>query len=309
MTAEMLKSFFHAPIWFQSMIVFCLAQFKLRYCTVRFQVLKCVKVHCLQERQSPAITLGTLVSRCEFIWFMQLRWELHADGQWKVKDVRVAPEFPEEGVLPVGQLVRRTDWENIEGELGMQRGEISFRDFMLWANQDSTDAPPGFRYLSRYADTLARIHDLPITPVQLTPRSAGSGSISLEQAEIVARGRRSIIIRLHPGDEYVVKIGRDSSIETEHRMHQLIDREKCQYLRAAVPGMVGTVEGAGAGLSFIGLELYCDQISRADLHADAAKSRYMEQVNAHTLCARDVSCDSNSWLSLCCFAPCNADIF
>lgn len=243
------------------------------------QVLKSVKVHGLHESESPTTTLGALISRCEFVWFMELDWELEADGEWRVKRVRVAPEFPESSVQPRGQLVSRTDWEHIEEELSMHRGQITFRDFILWANEGSTSAPEGFRLLSRYADTLASMESLPITPLRLIPRAVDSSSISLDQARILAQGLRSIILRVEPGASYVVKVGSSSSIMLDYRIHEVIDPVGCQHLRAAVPGLLGAVAGTGDGLSFIGLEHFCDfSILGADMSSIYTRTKYMEQV-------------------------------
>jgi len=62
-------------------------------------------------------------------------------------------------------------------------------------------------------------------------------------------------------------------------MHAKADSSKCQHLRAAVPGLRGVVEGAGGGLSFIGLQLYCSGgISKAHVLTDSSKTLHLEQV-------------------------------
>ena len=81
--------------------------------------------------------------------------------------------------------------------------------------------------------------------------------MTLEDAAIVAHGHRSLVLRLHSDDDYVVKIGKTSHILHEDHIHALVDRSGCQHLRKAVTGSYGQVEGAGPDLSYIGLQHYC----------------------------------------------------
>ena len=61
------------------------------------------------------------------------------------------------------------------------------------------------------------------------------------------------------------------------------DYSKCQHLRRAVRNLRGVVEGAGEGLSFIGLQLYCSgTISKAHVLSDSSKTTYINQ--ARNLC-------------------------
>lgn len=247
---------------------------RLNYVALALQI---YKMQCLHQRASPALTLGALVSRCQYVWFMEILWERDQNQEWTARHVRVAPLFQEGMLLPEGRLVERTDWENMEIELELERGSIGFRDFMLWANHDSSAPPSGFRLLCRYADNLARIHGLPIAPLQLD-RTDGS-TFELCQAAVLGRGHRSLVIQVDQGVDYVVKVGRQSSIMLEQQKHQIIDPRSCQHLRAMVPGLLGTVIGAGYGLWFIGLPGYCERgISATDLASFRQRETYMMQV-------------------------------
>lgn len=159
-----------------------------QHCAGPVQVYKAVKVHGLRRRESPATTLGALASRCRFVWFIELQWEHEMESGWKLQKCRVAPEFPEKGMFPLGEVVARTQWQDMEDDLGLPRGQIGISNLMLWANRDSPAPPLGFRCLSRYSDRLAVIHGLPRTPLLL--RHEDGTAADLGRASIVARGHR-----------------------------------------------------------------------------------------------------------------------
>lgn len=79
----------------------------------------------------------------------------------------------------------------------------------------------------------------------------------LGDASIIAHGHRSLVLRLTPDADYVVKIGKTSHISNEVHIHALVDQSDCQHLRKAVVGFCGQVEGAGPDLSYIELDHYC----------------------------------------------------
>ena len=96
-------------------------------------------------------------------------------------------------------------------------------------------------------------------------------------------------MRLKPDDDCVVKISSTANIDRQHNMHAKADSSRCQHLRAAVPGLRGVVEGAGGGLSFIGLQLYCSgAISKAHVLSDSSKTLLLEQVRNQILHAYGV---------------------
>jgi hypothetical protein len=243
------------------------------------QVYKCMKVHALKHRTSPALALGALVSRCHYVWFIEILWEQDADGQWAAKRCRVAPTVQEKEVVPDGELVYRMDWEELSEEMARKSvTAFSFREFMLWATNNSVEPPKGFRYLSRFSDRLAAIHGLPIARLQLQ-REAQQEPVDLSNAAIVGRGARSLVLRLSPDADYVVKISASRSIERERQMHAVIDPHGCQHLRPAVLGGCGIVDGAGDGLSFIELQHFCERgLSMYDLTTDEGATDFMSQV-------------------------------
>lgn len=249
-----------------------------RFCVaVDEQILKCAKLRSLGERDPPVTTLGVLVSRSQYVWFLELQWQRSVWPEWEVQRCRVAPAIPEYKVRAEGELMARLKWEEVEDELEKGAGRIGFSELMQWANFGRSDPPPGFRYLSRYSDRLAALHNLQLSPVQL--RSTDGTTCPLTDATVIARGHRSLMLRTHPDADFVVKVGSDDHVGVEHRAHAHIDKEDCPYLRKAVPGMHGSVEGAGSGLSFIGLQHFCPRnISAADLAMDDAKQKYSSQV-------------------------------
>lgn len=207
------------------------------------------------------------------------------DGyEWMLQRCRVAPNFSDSSLNPpLGKLVRRTDWQNMAGELEMELGEIDLSEMMLWACNNSPVPEMGFRYLSWYSDRLAEIHNMPITPLQLITERGET--INLGNANVVGRGARSLILRLGEDAECVVKVGRCASIRVEESMHARLHAHRCQFLRRAQAGMSGSVEGAGAGLGFIGLQHFCArQINQSDCSSRdmeetlMLRQKYMNQV-------------------------------
>ncbi len=218
-----------------------------------------------------------LVTRCEAVWFVEYLWhkeEQDGDIRWQLHHCHVAPRFsaPEH---PAGMLVATLKLQELEDS----QGHIGLSEFMLWANHNRTAPPQGFRWLTQYSDRLAEMHRLPITPLILRPVDPQEPSLTLEDAVIVGQGHRSLVVRLTLDSDYVVKISSTANTDMEHNMHAKADSRKCQHLRAAVPGLRGVVEGAGEGLSFIGLQLYCSgSISKAHVLTDSSKTLRLEQV-------------------------------
>lgn len=208
---------------------------------------------------------------------MELQWQRIVWPEWEVQRCRVAPAIPEYKVLAEGELMARLKWEEVEDELEKEAGRLGFSELMRWANFGRSDPPPGFRYLSRYSDRLAALHNLQLSPVQL--RSTDGTTCTLTDATVIAHGHRSLMLRTHPNADFVVKVGSYDHVRVEHRAHAHIDKEDCVYLRKAVPGMHGSVEGAGSGLSFIGLQQFCPRnITAADLATVDGKQKYSSQV-------------------------------
>ena len=217
-----------------------------------------------------------LVTRCEAVWFVEYTWdkEVHDDGlSWQPRHCHVAPKFAAPS-LPAGPLTATLDLASLED----RQGSMGLSEFMLWANCNATAPPQGFRWLSQYCDRLAVRHGLPITPLVLRPLDLQAPVLTLQDAAIIGQGHRSLVVQLTPGDDYVVKISHTANTNREHIMHAKAGGSKCQHLRTAVPGLRGVVEGAGAGLSFIGLQPFCSEpINNHHVFADSSKAMYFEQ--------------------------------
>ena len=220
-----------------------------------------------------------LANRCHAVYFVEYSWRRDNTGNgltWQLQRCRVAPRFSGEE-QPAGALVRTLKLQELEDDME----HIGLSQFMLWANNEQPQAPPGFRWLTQYTEKLADRHSLPVTPVGLRP-SGGQPFLTLEDATVIAHGHRSLVLRLRSDADYVVKIGKTSHIFHEGHIHALVDQSDCQHLRKAVTGSRGEVEGAGPGLSYIGLEHYCQgMIQPHHLLSDEAKTRYMSQARAH----------------------------
>lgn len=219
-----------------------------------------------------------LANRCHAVYFVEYSWrreDTNNGWTWQLQRCRVAPRFSGKR-QPEGALVRTLKLQDLEND----KDHMGLSEFMLWANKEQTQAPPGFRLLTQYTEKLAVRHLLPVTPVGLRP-SGGQPFLTLEDAAIVAHGHRSLVLRLHSDDDYVVKIGKTSHILHEDHIHALVDRSGCQHLRKAVTGSYGQVEGAGPDLSYIGLQHYCQgKIQPDHLYSDEAKTRCMNQARA-----------------------------
>ena len=243
------------------------------------QVYQCVKAKYLDDRESPVISLGVLANRCQAVWFVEYVW--HKEGTnsgltWQLQQCRVAPPFPG-AQMPAGLLAHNLqlqDLENVKDQLGLSQ-------FMLWANHEQAKAPQGFRWLTQYTEKLAERHGLPVTPVGLRP-FGGQPMLTLADASVLAHGHRSLVLRLQPDDDFVVKIGKAPHISNEAHIHAVVDRADCKHLRKAVPELYGDVEGAGPGLSFIALQRCCHgSIQPHHLDSDEAKATYINQARAH----------------------------
>ncbi len=104
-------------------------------------------------------------------------------------------------------------------------------------------------------------------------------TIPLTDATVIAHGHRSLMLRTQPDADFVVKVGSYNHVNVEHRAHARIDTQDCPFLRKAVPGMYGSLDGVGSGLSFIGLQHFCPRnIAAADLATPDGKQKYSSQV-------------------------------
>ncbi len=217
-----------------------------------------------------------LANRCHAVYFVEYLWHRDDTGNgltWQLQRCRVAPRFSGEG-QPAGLLAHTLRLQELEDELD----HIGLSQFMLWANNEQTQAPPGFRWLTQYTEKLADRHSLPVTPVGLRS-SGGQPLLTLGDASIIAHGHRSLVLRLPSDADYVVKIGKTSHISNEVHIHTLVDQSDCQHLRKAVVGFCGQVEGAGPDLSYIGLEHYCQgSIQPHHMRSDEDRTKYLNQV-------------------------------
>ena len=202
---------------------------------------------------------------------------------WQLQRCRVAPRFSGEG-QPAGLLTHTLKLQELEDDVD----HIGLSQFMLWANNEQTRAPPDFRWLTQYIEKLADRHSLPVTPVGL--RSSGvQPFLTLGDASIIAHGHRSLVLRLTSDADYVVKIGKTSHISNEVHIQTLVDKSNCQHLRKAIVGFCGHVEGAGPDLSYIGLEHYCEgSIQPHHMPSDEDRTKFLNQVRAELHAA--ISC-------------------
>lgn len=135
----------------------------------------------------------------EYVW---LREDTGYGLSWQLQRCRVAPPFSGDE-QPAGKLANKLALQQLEDV----KGCLGLAQLMLWANNEQTTAPQGFRWLTQYIDKLAVRHELPITPLGL--RLPGHQPLmTLEEASIIAHGHRSLVLTLHPNADYVSKLGR-----------------------------------------------------------------------------------------------------
>ena len=205
-----------------------------------------------------------------------MRWELR-DSQWQLVQCLVAPDFPQSPDLrPDGWIC--DSLHDLPSLQDLPKPH-NLHDVMLLSAQDAA-APPGFRFLSRWSDTIAGLHSLQIDPLQLSFDLAHRQPAQLsKQASIVGAGHRSLILRLDPAADWVVKISSITASQQELAMHAATDGHSCPFLRRLKPHFYGTVEGAGSGLRFLGLQPF----AASSLHcyhctAPASIKKFAEQV-------------------------------
>ena len=120
---------------------------------------------CLDGRKSPAETIGLYISRCQYVWFVQMRWEKQ-ESQWQLLQCRVAPDFPPSASKrPDGWICNSICIHDLP-ELRFCPLPLNLHDLLMLSAEDDV-TPPGFRLLSRWSDNIAHLHDLPVAPLQL----------------------------------------------------------------------------------------------------------------------------------------------
>lgn len=207
----------------------------------------------------------------------------------QLKSVTVTPPFPPKGVLADG-LICKSPYHVVtalEQQYGHTPGAISklhLADLLLHRKagpSSSGKAPPGFKLLVQYVETLCFMRGLP--PAKLVAeftRSDGgvddSRDLDLSLAMVEYAGPRSVVLRV-PSADYIIKISTAESIRREVAVHNIVDRSGHSHLRKMLPGGYGRVVGAGEGLHFIALEHYCKlKISRQ--HANERTELLWQQV-------------------------------
>jgi hypothetical protein len=198
----------------------------------------------------------------EYVWFVE--FDFASDGQ--LLRCRVSPHFPFRGSSITGNVLCAL--------AGLE---------MCSTLAELLDSSPtaGFSLLSRYTDTLASIHALPITPLQLL--QADGQVLDLSQAQILAQGQHSLVLLSSPASGSVVKISRASLVDRERRIHSLVDGAS-PHLRKMVAGSggYGVVQGAGDGLAFLLLDGVGTPFAASHVSSDAALASLWQQA-AHGL--------------------------
>ena len=145
--------------------------------------------------------LGVLANQCHAVYFVEDLCHRDNTGiglTWRLQRCRVAPRFSGEG-QPAGLLAHTLRLQELEDDMH----HIGLSQFMLWANNEQTQAPPGFRWLTHYTEKLANRHSLPVTPVGLRS-SGGQPLLMLGGTSIIAHGHCSLVLRLPSDADYVI---------------------------------------------------------------------------------------------------------
>ena len=207
---------------------------------------------------------------------VRMRWEL-CGSRWQLRQFLVTPDFP-----PSPEL-RPDGWicDSLHDLPSLQHlpRPHNLHDLMLLSGKDAA-APPEFRFLSRWSNTIAGLHGLQIDPLQLLFAQADRQPAQLNgQVFVVGAGHRSLILHLDPADDWVVKISSTGASQQELAMHAAIDGLSCPFLRRLKPDFCGIVEGAGHGLRFLGLQPFAaSSLRRYHCTAPASIEKFAEQV-------------------------------
>jgi hypothetical protein len=199
----------------------------------------------------------------EYIWFVE--FDFAADGQ--LQQCRVTPHFPVKGA---------TITDNVLCPLAAIDTSERLADLL-------TPSPtPGFVLLSRYTDTLAQIHALPLSPLQL--RTEAGTILDLSQVQILAAGQHSLVLLPSPASNCVIKISLRALIDRERRVHEVVDGSSANLRKMiAGPGGYGVVSGCGDGLAFLILDGLGSPFAASHAATDAAFASLWEQARAGLL--------------------------
>lgn len=177
-------------------------------------------------------------------------------GYQNLTNVDVAPSFPySEDEEPEGLICRDIE---VALKQELDSGLLStLADLLRRASAMTPVAPPpGFTLLVRYVNALClKYGGQPIQPTAVP--FGGEPTKSLEGAEVVHLGPKSLLLRL-PGVDSVLKVAPKDSIAREFSMHKALDMEMCRSLRPLSPSGHGTIFGAGEGLCFLELQHWCE---------------------------------------------------
>lgn len=195
----------------------------------------------------------------EYIWFVEFTFA--GDGQ--LQQCRVSPHFPSRG---------QTITDNVLCALA------DIDRCSTLAELVRTSPTAGFVLLSRYVDTLATIHKLPLTPLQLVQEDGQP--LDLGRVQILAQGQHSLVLQASPESGFVIKVSHTSLIDRERRMHSLVDGASV-HLRKMMAGPCGygTVQGAGDGLAFLSLEGVGTPFRATHVSTNAALASLWEQAS------------------------------
>eukprot|EP00878_Enallax_costatus_P037452 GHUV01042309.1.p1 GENE.GHUV01042309.1~~GHUV01042309.1.p1 ORF type:complete len:357 (-),score=108.03 GHUV01042309.1:179-1249(-) len=193
----------------------------------------------------------------------------------QLQSVTVTPPFPPKDVLAEGlickspyHVVKALEQQHHQNPEAISK--LHMADLLLHPKagpSSSGKAPPGFRLMVQYVNTISCMRGLP--PAKLVAeysRSDGgvddSRDVDLSLVMVEYAGPRSVVLRL-PSEDYIIKISTDESIGREVAVHRIADLSGNEHLRKMHAVGYGRVAGAGEGLHFIALEHYCQlKISR-----------------------------------------------
>ncbi|BDA45875.1 probable 5'-AMP-activated protein kinase catalytic subunit alpha-1 at C-terminar half [Coccomyxa sp. Obi] len=118
--------------------------------------------------------------------------------------------------------------------------------------------PPGFQLAVQNTATQVSMWGLQPVSLMLQPETGGA-AIPTSDCTIIAMGRRSVVLRLAGGQNYVIKIAKSDKIKREVKIHRHADEAESNHIRklyqdSSGAQLIGTVKGAGEGLDFLALD-------------------------------------------------------
>ncbi|BDA49441.1 hypothetical protein COCOBI_14-0580 [Coccomyxa sp. Obi] len=179
-------------------------------------------------------------SRSEYVWVAQFVF----GHPGKLTSVHVSPAFPHDPLQfpPQGRLMDLA-------QLGMLSNSACLSDLLPPA------MPAGFELLVQYADNLCQQEG--IEKVQLEAKWLNNQPVDFTDASVIASSPKSLVVRLTPASDSVVKTSLKQLVARERELHLILDGRSQHLRRMTDPSQYAEVSsGVLPGLAMLELAGY-----------------------------------------------------